>query len=886
MQVRPERSAFLDPDGGVSVCPPGTFVGRGEFLDRTLQALRKPSGAAVLLLHGPAGVGKSTAAARLCEGLTGHRRVVVVGGLDERSLLLALARGAQDAAKLPAIANARGALSERLASIFAGPLADPPAVFVFDAFDENLVAREEARDQPSPASSEILHALVAAIRDSESASLVIVTCRQPFSLAGLGIEPMAIAPLDDAEVAEFSGQLTRAQAEIDPETRTKALALAAGVPRLIEWLDLLLADPRTDAQQLCRALEGSATDRREAELVAALVSQLREPEVTLLRQLSLLDLPVDIETVSALSGTGDRASTLQPLVDRGLVEEQESASGESRLYRSARHVGQLIDPLAVDESQAVASRALADLHQRRWLDAEQADDALMVELHRLSLVAGDRRRGTDLTATISDTWFRQARFREARALCEEALFLGDDHRVLHQLARAEDALGESGDASSHYERALSICPPDDLHERAAILQDFAALRDVLGEIGPARAMYQESIALHERTANRAAQAHALHQLAGWHTRQGDLGVARTHYKEALAIREGLGDQRGRADTLHQLAGLAAREEEPSDALALYQQALAVREQIGDLRGRASTLQQLADFRARQGSADLARALLQQALALREQIGDSLGRAAVLQQLAGVLEGIDDHEAAIGRYGELADLRAQIGDQPGRAAALHQVAGLHAQQGRLDLATTHYEQVLAIEEQLVDTSGKAATLANLAGLAHRSGDKEGARTLWREAATLLSQSGNFRDLFGVADNLGSLGDRDGMVQAAWLAARLPVPARDAVRALARLQEVLGDDHAAAPLLATTALLVCDLRGSADAQLEDLRRFAVGMLTAAAQARGIDDRRFPRWFQAEQLNDPPTFLLALNQALVALIEEAAWLFDRQVVEGATR
>ena len=242
-----------------------------------------------------------------------------------------------------------------------------------------------------------------------------------------------------------------------------------------------------------------------------------------------------------------------------------------------------------------------------------------------------------------------------------------------------------------------------------------------------------------------------------------------------------------------------------------------------------------DLRARQGSADLARALLQQALTLRDQIGDL----------------------------------------PGWAAALHRVAGLRAQQGQLNGATVYYERVLAIEEQLGDTRGRATTLANLAGLAYRRGEQARAQTLGREA-----------DLFGVTDNFGALGDRAGMVQAAWLAARVPVPVRDAVRALARLQEALGDAHSATPLLATTALLVCDLRGSGDAQIEDLRRIAVGRLTAAALARGVDDRRFPQWFEAERLNDPPRFLPALNRALIALTDEDDWLFDRQLVEETDR
>src|SRR5205807_4727 len=95
------------------------------------------------LLHGMGGLGKSSAAARLCERLGGYHRLVWVGGLDESELARVV--GEQLGPQAAAVLNQPGVdLRHRLRALLDG--LSEPAVFVLDDFDANVEG--QAAGQP------------------------------------------------------------------------------------------------------------------------------------------------------------------------------------------------------------------------------------------------------------------------------------------------------------------------------------------------------------------------------------------------------------------------------------------------------------------------------------------------------------------------------------------------------------------------------------------------------------------------------------------------------------------------------------------------------------------------------------------------------------------
>ncbi|MFS8070370.1 MAG: CHAT domain-containing protein, partial [Byssovorax sp.] len=102
--IREARSELIQAGSLMEVCHRSAFIGRRRSIQRCLRVLLGREGdeghAEGVLLHGLGGLGKSSLAARLCDRMPEHRRVVCVGRLDEIQLLGALSKHYPAAIKL------------------------------------------------------------------------------------------------------------------------------------------------------------------------------------------------------------------------------------------------------------------------------------------------------------------------------------------------------------------------------------------------------------------------------------------------------------------------------------------------------------------------------------------------------------------------------------------------------------------------------------------------------------------------------------------------------------------------------------------------------------------------------------------------------------------
>jgi len=938
LRIRKAELDFLDPtDPSKSrVCPGALFVGRRRELQRCLLILTAQDQADAayregIVIHGMGGLGKSSLAARLCSRLPDHKRLVWYGEIDEGALLHGIAERLGGA--FAAAANQPGLLHHRLAAALAR--SDDPIVFVLDDFERNLeldphgapLVQEDGRAVVRPAALAVLAALLAAIRDTGSPSRVVVTCRyQVAAPAGpTRLGEVSLERLAGADLTKKTEQLAALSTTSTGDLREHALAVADGNPRVLEWCDVVLATPALDPDAVFSELEGVAARFRENVLVAALLAALPAPCRMLLGRLAVCHLPVDEAAVDAIARQPDVQVCLQRAVASGLVElGRDTAAGPAR-YRVPVIVSELTLDALPESDRTTAGRAALEHLYRAWWQAETVcSEPQALELLRLALNVGDGDGDGDRAATLAEAitnrWINAARYHEAVVLCAHTLDAVEDYRIRHNLARAQEVLGDTVAASTNYERALVACPDDDPKERSAIIHNTAVIHDrqghparalklyeqslaideQIGEVGgkaatlhamagirdrqgdTARALklYEQSLAIKEQIGDVGGKAATLHQMAGIHDRQGDPVRALKLYEQSLAIKEQIGDTRGKAATLHAMAGIHDRQGDPARALKLYEQSLAICEQIGDVVGKASTLHAMAGIHARHGDPARALKLHEQSLAIKEQMGNVGGKAATLHEMADIHDRQGDPARALKLYEQSLAIKEQIGDARGKAATLHQMAGIHDRQGDPVRALKLYEQSLAISEQIGDARGKASTLANIAALQADQGATGAAVQTMLGAAGQLAAVGAWPDLVMVLTNLGALSE-DGssyFAQAVWLASLVAVPLEGSVSPAYALSARVGAEHDAAPLLAIFAV---DQIAARQQPPEQMVRAVNALLDACLQARGIADEDAVRWLAEQTPDDAATFSARLREQVASLVTDEEWVFERSLL-----
>jgi len=632
---RPAAGAFLDARGGnreLEVCPRHLFVGRRRSIQRALRTLRTTPGeegyAEGILIHGMGGLGKSSLAARLCERMDA-RRLVFWGQLDEAQFLARLGQQLDAPEALAVMNEGRLTLTQRLRHLVSEHLLQPPALFIFDDFEQNVRFDGDAprRDGEGRAVlrdevGSILKAVLQAIHDSGADSRVLVTCRYQFAvplpLRLAAIQPPTLQGADEAKKYQRLMDQHATAATGDGALRRHARELAAGNPRLMEWLFQLLDQPGLDHGALLTALEAKAQEFREQTLLQLLLDAQEPACQSLLALVSVFDLPVDREAVVAVAtDSGLDPSPLEGLDGHlaraaalGLVEgvpgsgTVEGTGAGARPFVSAV-LAPLLAPLLTEAQWHGASgRGARDLYRRWWVEGS-TDEAQALEIYRLAMAGGEGEIAAEIADGVSWNWNGRSRFREAELLCRSTLEHFEDYRPLNSLAYAEGILGKTEEAKRHYQRAMELCPPVEDSTPEAALKTRSSI---------------------------------LYNLATLLAQQGDVKRALELWNESLQIYDRIGDVKGKAATLHQMAGVIAQQGDVKRALELWNESLQIKERIGDVKGKAATLANMAWASGQQGDRENQREFNQQAIQSLAAVHAWLDTCRVLGNLAASSEG--------------------------------------------------------------------------------------------------------------------------------------------------------------------------------------------------------------------------------------------------------
>ncbi|HMZ18959.1 MAG TPA: CHAT domain-containing protein, partial [Blastocatellia bacterium] len=507
LHTRFAENDFLDAGSKVEVCKRKDFIGRRRVIQRCLRAVQSRQGEDVyaegVLLHGMGGLGKSSLAARLCERLQpqGYKRIVFVGALQHEDWdFLSRIKDKLASVEVNQLLDEPLPLHQRLRKLFDGPLAAESFLFVFDDFEQNMEPSGD-RQVIKAAPLRILTALLHAIHESASDSRAIVTCRYEFDLpAPLELRKENPGSLRGAELKKKLSRLAAWQVywvdeQAKEANKRRAEELSAGNPRLLEWLNRVLLDSALDQDAILTAMEQQVDKFREDTLLGELLQQLSPECRRVIALAAVYALPFDRQAI-AIAADAPLDPHLQRAVALGLVEEGiNPATGEARYFVS-RVLLPLIEPeLTSDERTEAVRRAVHHLYQTLWQSDYPIGLEESLEIFRLAMAAQEREIAAVIAKAVAARWVNGARYREAELLCETALSLGEDYRLLHTLGRAQVVLGKTAEARRNYDRALALCPEADANERSGILFNLASLVAQQGDVKRALDLWQQSLQL-------------------------------------------------------------------------------------------------------------------------------------------------------------------------------------------------------------------------------------------------------------------------------------------------------------------------------------------------------------------------------------------------------
>ena len=689
---------FLDPAGKVKVPTRESFVGRRRQLQSCLRTLTQSTEEIGVLIYGMGGLGKSSLAARLSDRLPNFQRVVLVGRIDEPSLVSKLVKDLDDNEQRKRLQNPDEELKFRLKRVFQqlSEAGEKPFLLVLDDFENNLEPRQDSFVLKIPA-VEVLTALVWAIRETYTNHRLILTCRYDFEFSQLRYFDKQ--PLEGMRGADLRKKCSRlvafgAKSLVDEALKSQARRLADGNPRLLEWLDKILQNSTVDQVAILNRLEVDAVELREQVLAEALLQQMDETMGEMLSQGLVFELPVPREALTAVC---ENIPNLDNYINRAVALGLLEVSPDESL-----RVPRILPLTLSTHVETLHQQAAEVLYRLWWEQGETSTEEDRLEIHRLALLGKNERIAVNVANYLSRKWISQSRFQETHKICQETLKNIRDYRMLSNLARIKIELGKIEEALEYYQEALKICPDSEIIEICGIKHCLAYIKSKNGELDIALEMYQECLMNSEKIGHLKGKASALHEIAGIYLLQGKVEDALNKYQECLEIQESesINDLQGQAATLHQIAYIESQIGRIQEALANYEKSFYLNESLGNLKGKISTLCQIASIKENEGNLEAVVSIFKTSLAIVEQIGSVELKAATFYNMAITYIKLKKFNLASNLLNNSLNLSQEMDDIKGQAITLTSLGQLLAYKQRDFVTALDYlEQSLKIFQRI-------------------------------------------------------------------------------------------------------------------------------------------------------------------------------------------
>jgi DNA-binding SARP family transcriptional activator/tetratricopeptide (TPR) repeat protein len=659
------ETAPLDADSRPAQLPMNVkgFHGRRRQLGQ-LDALAGPDAPGeVIVLSGPAGVGKTTLAVhwahqvrdryphgQLFVNLAGAGAGEPMAPLDAlRGFLVALGvdpgRAPTDTAQAAALYRTRLAQARVLvvldnawdAEQVRPLLPGSPGCTVLVTSRRRLgglVAAEAARplDIDVLSDQEAAHLLANRLGDDRVAAEPRAVGEILSYCAGLPLALVIIAaramthPSDPLHV--LATELATARGQLDPLTSDDPYT---DLRTVFSWSYRTLSEP---AARLFRLLSlhpgGEFAEAAAASLVAELVPPVRR-HLAELERARLLGEPVPgryafHDLVRAYAGElaathdpdGDRRAALGRLLDHYL----RSAHAAERLLYPHRRAVPIIEP---DPRVTVTTPA----DHRAALALLDTECRTVITLIHRAEAAGFDTHAWQLTWAIDNFLERRGRWADWADIGGVALAaarrsgdpLGqlESHRAL---AAAALWIGTGDESAAHLTTALELAVGlNDLSMQGRLHLNFGMIYDRHDEPATALPYAQRALELFERAGDRTGEARALNAVGWTQAQLGDFAGAVTACRRALALQRAAGDERSQAATWDSLGYAYHRLGEHRAAIGCYERSIELSREFGNRFTEADVLTHLAEAHLALADLDRARTAWRDALLIFQDISD-------------------------------------------------------------------------------------------------------------------------------------------------------------------------------------------------------------------------------------------------------------------------
>ncbi len=179
------------------------------------------------------------------------------------------------------------------------------------------------------------------------------------------------------------------------------------------------------------------------------------------------------------------------------------------------------------------------------------------------------------------------------------------------------------------------------------------------------------------------------------------------------------DRASLAILCHRLGEIAEANARWDDAERLHRESLALERELDDRAAFASSYRALGDVAKARGQWDEARDWYLKSRDLKEQLGDRRGVALACSALGTLAEIRQQWTEAQGWHRTVRDISEELGDEDGYGRAVHQLGSVAQRLGQFDAAEEWYHMSLEVAERMDDPLARAATYIELGRLAlHR------------------------------------------------------------------------------------------------------------------------------------------------------------------------
>jgi predicted ATPase/transcriptional regulator with XRE-family HTH domain len=484
-----------------------------------------------------------------------------------------------------------------------------------------------------------------------------------------------------------------------------ALELAAARCRLFSPAEMLA---RLHGSFAALAHGPQILPERQRSLQAALQwshALLERSEHVLFRRLAVF---ADGATLAAIEGICAQPPLqkcaldilVEQLLDHSLVQRRER-SGTTRItqFETVRAFAQGF--LAASEEEPLVRRAhahyflslaeavAAELRgpdQREWQLRLRDEYTNVITGLDWSLSQQDVELSLRFVNALWRYWYRHNMLTEGNAWVRRALSLEIPRTHRHLQADALNGAGWLAFGQADYPRARTLHTASlelsrELGDEAGIaraLNNLGGIARLTGDYREAQQLFEESRACYQRINEKPGLSAALSNLAAVAWSLGEYGRARTLAQASLALDKELGDRSGMALTMEGLGELAIDRDDLAEAQLWLNKALEMAREVDDRREVVSVLRSLGDVRRMQGDLDQAEANYS---AAGELLHNSTDRTAIagLWQRRGELALARDHlHEALEWYTQSVQLHVELGSQREIAQCLEGLARVGAQ----------------------------------------------------------------------------------------------------------------------------------------------------------------------------------------------------------------